>query len=293
MTPKQMYDEFRSYLDLETDTWVGGDEIWRKLHNAQQELIRLVNRLNTSYYIQDASISVVKGTALYTLPLNCRRGSRLVFTEDVDDYLEVTPAHMVDKLDFDAPGLISLVRDRAFTLQRGKIRIMPTPTGNDTLKVWYLPHFGNMLQGFAAAGGSSTLVSFAGDPDYTLNYGNVDPRDDYYNNMELLIVGGTNIGAFKEVTDYTGGSTRSLSIAAESWDSTPDTTTEFCLLCPLLEDFHQMVPVRAAMDGAIKNKNRVRELKDQYRVMKDDLLAWAQERQVGQMEDTAFDDGEF
>jgi len=292
MTPKQMYDEYRGYLDLDPDSWVSGDEVWHKLYNAQSEIVRTINRLNTSYYIQSHTLNIVSGTALYDMPLNAR-GGRIIFTEDVDDYWEVAPADMVQKLSFDAPGLISLVRDTHFTWQRNKLRIMPTPTAADTFKAWYLPTFGSMAQGFATGGGSQTLTLFSGDPNYTTDYGIIDPRDDFYNNMEVLIWSGTNIGEYYEITDYTGGSTRQISIADNSWGSTPATDSEFCIMCPVIDSFHQLVVVRAAMDGAIKNKDRLRDLTNIRKEMEEDLIAWAQERQVADFDHTEMDDGDF
>lgn len=277
MTPLEMYDEFRSYLDTDTDGFFAGAEVWRKLHNAQQFLIRRIAQSSPSYYIVSTSITLVAGQATYTLPLNARLGSKIVFTEDVDDYLEVLPDEMVTKLDMDAPGIVNYTDEWFFTLERDKFRAMPTPLSADTLKAWYVPNFGNMLQGAVAAAGTTSLTFPSTDPDYTENYGVVDKRDDFYNNMILQILDGNGEGEYREITDYTGGGTLQATVAA--WSTTPDTDSTYAVMCPVPEDFHELVPLRAAVHGAVKNRNRLTELRSLLRDGLNDLHNWVTARQ--------------
>ena len=67
-------------------------------------------------------------------------------------------------------------------------------------------------------------------------------------------------------------------------DSGGSSVSTFAILSPVPEDFHQMIPMRAAIDGAIKNRNRLSELQSTYYGspgrggMEKGLLAWLQKR---------------
>ena len=42
MTPQEMYAEFQSYLDVDSN-FMSGDEVWRKLDSANREIVRIIN----------------------------------------------------------------------------------------------------------------------------------------------------------------------------------------------------------------------------------------------------------
>lgn len=290
MRPSEMHSEFTSYLDA-GDGFFSGDEIWRKLYSAQQEIVRMIAQEQPTYYVQTATIDFVADQALYDLPLNARLGSRILFTEDVDNITEVpASAYLKEHLDYNSPGAVNLTDNYHFILQNQQVRVMPTPGAakSEALRIYYIPNFGQMVEGRISAAGSSTANFFTSDPDYSVNYGTPDVRNDYYNGMEILLTKNAGVGDVRTISDYTGGTTLQAT-ASSAWSTTLSTTagsvTEFAVMCPVPEDFHQMVPLRAAMDGAIKNRNRLREIQSVYygspgrAGLERRLLAWLQKRQ--------------
>ena len=289
MTPQEMYAEFQSYLDGDAN-FMSGDEGWRKLYSANREVIRLINREDPTYFVQTHTFDTVADQALYDLPQNARLGSRIVFVENTDTVTEMPPVQELrELLSFEAPGVANLSNHHHFILQGSKVRVMGTPGGVNSIRVYYLPQFGNMIQGRISATTSTTLDFFAGDPNYTQNYGIPDPRNDFYNGMTVLLTKNDGVGDQRTVTDYTGGVERQITVDS-AWSTTLDasegTTTEFAILSPVPEDFHQLIPLRAAIDGAIKNRNRLKEIQSVYfgtpgRPGLDmSLLGWLQARQM-------------
>ena len=106
--------------------------------------------------------------------------------------------------------------------------------------------------------------------------------------MEILLTKNAGAGDIRSISDYAGGTTLQATVST-NWSTTLSTTagsiTEFAVMSPVPEDFHQMVPLRAAMDGAIKNRNRLREIQSVYygspgrAGLERRLLAWLQKRQ--------------
>tara|TARA_R110000850_G_scaffold228558_1_gene353465 strand:- start:738 stop:1217 length:480 start_codon:yes stop_codon:yes gene_type:complete len=146
-----------------------------------------------------------------------------------------------------------------------------------------------MIQGKISATTTTTLDFFTGDPNYTNNYGIPDLRDDYYNGMTVLLTKNEGAGDQRTISDYAGGSTRRITVSS-AWSDTlvaaEGSETEFAVLSPVPEDFHQLIPLRAAMDGAIKNRNRLREIQSVYYGspgrpgLEMSLLGWLQKRQM-------------
>ena len=225
--------------------------------------------------------------ATYDLPLNARSGSRIIIVENQDDSPStgVPPFIVQAFLDHQSGGLMTMVNDFHFMLENGQLRIAPTPSSSSTaaLKVYYVPNFGNMVQGSVSEATSTTINAFTSTPNYSQNFGWLDPRDDYYNGMELRITSGPGIGEFKEITDYTGGAAPQFTTAA--WTVTPTDASQFAVICPVPEDHHQVVVVNAAMNASIKGRTRFQELRQLYHGhpgqsgILHEMLAWIQKRQ--------------
>ena len=289
MTPQEMYAEFQSYLDVDSN-FMSGDEVWRKLDSANREIVRIINREDPTYFVQTHTFDTVADQSLYDLPQNARLGSRIVFIENSDTVTEVPPVQELrELLAFEAPGIANLSNHHHFILQGDQVRVMGTPGGVHSIRIYYLPQFGNMIQGKISASPTTTLDFFAGNPHYTNNYGIPDLRDDFYNGMTVLLTKNDGAGDQRTISDYTGGSTRRITVSS-AWSTTLDSDegneTEFSILSPIPEDFHQLVPLRAAMDGAIKNRNRLREIQSVYYGspgrpgLEMSLLGWLQKRQM-------------
>jgi hypothetical protein len=292
MIPRDMLDSLKDHLDAPDNFW-SNKQLWRRLTDATAEVVRDIAKEDATYFVQTADISTVADQATYDLPLNARLGSRIIFAENTDDPsgVEIPPTRLRELLDFSLPGIVGLSGTYQFTLQGSKVRIIPTPTSTvaDAIRVYFIPNYGNMIQGTASAGTSTTLTFFTGDPNWTTNYGEPDVRDDFYNGMQILIYDGTGVGQQREITDYSGGSTRRVTVDS-AWSVTPDTTSKFAIMCPIPEDHHSVVVTRAALSSSIKGRTRNRELHREYYghlgapgVLKD-LLGWVQKRQDAQLE---------
>lgn len=271
MTPSEMYAEFQSYLDV-GDGFLSGDEVWRKLDNANREICRIVAREDPTYFVQSYSITLVAGQTLYDLPLNARLGSRILFTEDVDNKVEIMPVQELrEHLDFDTPGIVNATSTYHFIMENDKVRIMGEPgSSGKSVRVWYIPSFGQMIEGQVANATTTTLDLFKSAPNYTQNYGRPDVRNDFYNGMRIRILSNNGVGDERTISDYTGGATKRVTVDT-AWSVTPtgseaaaSNISTFAILSPLPEDFHQMIPMRAAIDGAIKSRNRLQELQSAY-----------------------------
>jgi len=270
LTLAEMIDDFRNHLDAVGDNFFAGAEVCQRLHAAQQEILRQITRQDPSFYVTTYDLSLTANTNLYNLPLNARLGSRIIFTENRQGSLEGTeipPADLRDYFSVNQPGIINLTQFYKFIMQGNQVRIEPTPSSStsNALRLWYIPTFGNMIQGRPSAVDATSLTMFTTTPNYTSNYGVIDRRDDFYNGMTVEIIAGTGIGQVRTITDYTG-STRVLTV--DTWTTNPDTSGDnistFLIKCPVPEDHHHLVSLRAAMIGAIKNRNRMTDLQEIY-----------------------------
>jgi len=88
----------------------------------------------------------------------------------------------------------------------------------------------------------------------------VDKRDDYYNGIEVELVGGTGAGERATITDYTG-STR---VATVDFTTDPDTDSVYAMVSPLPEECHNLMVYGAAMLGRMKAREEVDDLKKLY-----------------------------
>lgn len=284
MIPTKMEANFKDHLNAGNNFWPA-ERIFDRLHDAQQEIVRQIIEQDPSFYVARKSLDVVSGQALYDLPTDAREGTRFIFGENNNNPIasELPVAKLREYLDFQAPAVTNLVDGTHFIIEGNQIRITPTPgqtkTGFATL--WYSPSYGNMLYGTAAAGGNTSITFFAGAPNWTSNYGIVDPRDDYYNGMKVFIYSGAGAGQVRKITDFVGA-TRVATVDS-AWTTNPDTTSVFAVMCPVPEDHHNAVVVNAAMNASIKSQRRFRELQQLYKGVPGgliyELLSWIEKRQ--------------
>jgi hypothetical protein len=286
MLPTEMVDSFKDHLHAGNNFW-SGSQIWRRLFDSQQAIIRYIAKEDPSFWVKTADITFVADQATYDLPLNARLGTKIIFAENRDNPIgaEVPWSELGEYPNFNASGVINLVSGMHFTLRGGQVQVFPTPTTakTDAVRMWYTPSFGNMIQGTASAGGGSTLTLFTTEANYSLNHGWKDVRDDYYNAMEIVITGGTGSGQTRTISDYVG-STSVLTVDT-AWTTTPDSTSTFAILCPVPEDFHHVVVTHAAMTASTKGQKRRAALQDQFfgSIGRPgdlfEMLGWVQNRQ--------------
>ena len=273
MILSDMIADARRHLDA-SDKFFSGDEVCDRLHASQQEILRSIAKEDATFFVKTHDLTLVSGTALYDLPLNARLGTRMIFAENnTNDFgLEVNPIDYRHYLSLEAPGLVNLSNSWNFMLEGSKVRVTPTPdtSSANAIKVWYTPTYGNMVQGRVDAAtnnsANTTLILNSGSPDYVYEFGTIDRRDDYYNGMEVRIIDGTGEGQTRTITDY-DGTTRTITVDS-AWGSNPANSggsrSSYCIMCPVPEDFHSVVTLRAAMLMSAKNRNRTEELTELY-----------------------------
>jgi len=285
-----MIDDARSHLDA-SDKFLSGKEVCDRLFASQQELVRSILKEDPSFFVATTTLTFTSEEALYSLPLNARSGSRIIFAEDRGDESinEVPSISYENYLAIESPNLVNLTSGYHFMLEGDKVRITPTPSSG-SVKIWYVPSFGNMVEGRVDSASNSsptnTLILNSAAPDYSYEYGTVDRRDDYYNGMTVQIINGTGVGQSRKITDY-NGTTRTITVDS-AWGTNPDNSganrSSYCIMCPVPEDFHTLVPMRAALMMSVKNRNRQQELDHLYygtpneRGAYYELMAWISSR---------------
>jgi hypothetical protein len=262
------------------------------LHTAQQEIIRHILQQDPSFFVASTPLLPVAGTETYILPENARRGTRLIFVESTSDVgSEVAPAEMRNYLAYRG-GIVNLCTTLSFVLEGDRVRIMPTPTDASTVTVWYSPSFGNMIEGSNSATVISSAVTMVLTaqtvPNYTTTFGVISPRDDYYNGMTIEMTSGAAIGRQRTITNYVG-STRTVTVSAV-WGVALAAGDTCIIHCPVPEDFHDLVPLRGAILGSARNRNRQQELEALYfgrygtTGRLDELMGWVARRSDAQVE---------
>ncbi len=288
MFPSEILDDVRDHLDAQDKFWTGA-QLWRRIDSAYREIVRRILREDPTYFIETVTIDLVGGTGLYDLPLNARRGSRIVLAENLQSSPSspIPPMVIQAFLDYQSGGLLNLTSDVHFHLENDQLRLAPAPNSSlsSGVKLYYGPSFGNMVQGTASAAGSTTITSFTGDPNYTSNFGVLDRRDDFYNGMRIQIKSGTGVGQTRIVSDYSGSAMQFTVDTA--WSTTPVADDSvFAIMCPVPEDYHDVVSVAAALKASVKGRTRFNDLQDLYHGhsrrsgMLSEMLAFIRERQV-------------
>ena len=273
MILSDMMADARRHLDA-SDKFFSGPEVCDRLHASQQEILRSITKEDPTFFVSTYDLSLIGGQALYDLPLNARLGTRMIFAENKANTLglEVMPIDFRHYLQLEAPGLTNLSNTWNFMLEGGKVRVTPTPTSSSSnaIKIWYVPTFGNMVQGrvdsATNSSASTTLILNSMSPDYIYEFGTIDRRDDFYNGMQVQIIDGTGVGQTRTITDY-NGSTRTITVDS-AWGTNPANSgagrSSYSIDCPVPEDFHSVVSLRAAMLMSAKNRNRTEELTELY-----------------------------
>ena len=111
MLPSEMLDSFRDHLDLEDD-FITKARTWERLFQAQQRIVRVIARLDPTYYMESESISLVANQALYSVPITMRLGARIVFIENTqypDTPQDVPPIAVKQRMNYTQGALQSLV----------------------------------------------------------------------------------------------------------------------------------------------------------------------------------------
>lgn len=293
MLPVEMLASIKDHIDAPDNFW-SNELIWRRMHEAQQEVIRDISKEDPTFFVETFDLDFVASQATYDLPINAGLGTRIIFSENLTNTpgsSEISPAELRDLMAADSPSIVNLSSTYKFTLQGSKLRVLPTPSSAKTaaIRIWYVPTFGHMMQGTASGGSTTTITLPTAAANFTTNYGWKDPRNDFYNGMYVLIYEGTNIGETRKISDFTGGATMSLTVDT-AFTAAIDTTSKYAIMCPVPETHHGAVCIRAALICAIKGRTRDKELAQAYYGhigrpgALSELLSWVSKRQDARLE---------
>lgn len=287
LTPEQMVGSLREYLDEPTEGYWKNTELMGRLSDASKRVSRKISSQDPSFFIATTNIDFVASQALYDLPRNARLGSRWDHASknsgngDVEAY--VFDMRLRDRVVGDqlTVGNNSLAFSIAY--QGAQMRVSPIPTAalSNAITLFYVPIFADLHQGTVFAATSTTLT-FPATPTWA-RAGAPSIFNDDYVGMHVVITDGTGVGQRREITDYTGGSTRQITVAA--WDTTPDTTSEYAIVSPVPDDFHDVVVLDAVIAAAGKStRRRLQQYAGIYEDRLQEMIGWVDQRQVFRQE---------
>jgi len=286
MTPLEMLTSVRYWIDEPNPGHWTQVELMSHLFNGQQRVCRAISNIDPTFFIASTLISFTADGATYALPRNFRLGGRVAYVEFLDTDGTVLDFAYDIRLRDQVPlnvGAPSLPNDLTFgfVLEGNVLRIAPTPSSARTnaLRVWYTPVFGDMQQGDVSAATATTLT-LPQQPTYRM--ADTSILDDFYNGMTVRIIAGTGIGEEKAITDYTGGSTRQATVS--TWTATPTSSSDYAILCPVPEDFHDVVVLEAAKDASAKRPSKTPVITAALADRRMEMLSWVSERQTFRME---------
>ena len=272
MTLQEMLGQVRVRIDEPAE---GSQPFWynaeliQRLHDAQGYIYRKMVRAKDNLFLESTDISLTASQSTYNLPLNARLGASWALIENritsSNPPLYVFDIRFQDHLMMEGPIGVSDPSDANFFAVRehDQLRITPTPGASHTdgVRFWYNPMYGNMHQGtVAASSGATTSILFPETPTFnrgSTSIGKIDKRDDYYNGMDVEIVSDSTTpaaeGQVARITDYTYDSDNTRGTATVTGLSTVASATAiYAVRCPIPEDFHNVVVLRAAWAAAGK-----------------------------------------
>ena len=283
--------EVKDHLHAGNNFW-SMEALCNRLHDGQLAVLRHIIKADPSFFATSVDIDFVALQATYDLPLNARLGTRLLFTEGRQGVGANSPGEQIgqqklrDFLSDTAPAFTNLT-PYGITMQGAQVRVIPTPSDAVTgaIRVWFNPSFGNMIEGpISAAASSTTFALWQGAGNFTTELGYVDPRNDYYNGMTVLVSEGTGLGQVRTISDYVG-STGVFTVSSAFSPVLSTTDSILSILSPVPEDFHSLQVLYAALDASIKGSKRYQTLRDRIFGSQQqkvgslaDLLAWISAR---------------
>ena len=127
----------RQRADQENSQFVTDTEITRYLNNSWGELYNLIiENFNDDYYTTSNTFSLTSGTDTYDLPSDFykSRGVDLVVTST-----ESVPLRRYNWAQWTRNSVTVYARDYRYRIQKGSIVFTPSPSSNDSIKLWYIP----------------------------------------------------------------------------------------------------------------------------------------------------------
>lgn len=143
-TLAQMRATVRQLADLENQTdWADDDELDERLNEWLQALYdKLISARGHEYYAKSTAVTLVGGTASYSLPSDFYELSAVIAT-DGSRYQDVHPwqsQELAGLLDFEQTVGSVTIYDYHYRIQAAQLEIRPKPTATGhTLELRYIP----------------------------------------------------------------------------------------------------------------------------------------------------------
>ena len=268
-TPSEMLSSVRDWLNEPSAAFWSDNDLMKRLHDAQQDLVRVASEASPSLFVATYDISLVTDQDLYDLPLNARLGTRWIA---VENRISGTPYFYV--YDTDLRRHLDVEQQSwpwqsggtpHMSMQGDQVRITPTPkeSTSNGIRYMYNPSYGNMIQGTLTATTTTTLpLGWSASPNYVTTYGVVDNRDDYYNGMEVYVVSGTGAGQSRTISDY-AGSTGVISVST-AFTAISTTDSVVAVMSPVPEDMREVQVLSAARMASAKGSRVHNVISNEY-----------------------------
>ena len=226
---------------LTKESWAG----W--INDSQDYHMNLIIQSAQDYFGTLGTVSVSSGTQEYSLPSGLIQ-LRMVGRTDITPNKVLYPLDITKKLFYQTSYDIEdpYLRREYTYLWNHSLGIVPEPSGDETINIWYIRRLPKLSYGTADAVGA-TSITLASSP----SLGETSNEDDYYNDARIYIVSAsTNAGQTVTVSDY-DGSTREATVTWSSGE--PTGTVVYSIVCDIPEQFHSAVYTYASILAKISD----------------------------------------
>jgi len=256
MLPSEMLTALRQNIGESVEgNWLD-TELQGHLNRAQDWLARLIMTIDNQMFRATHTFSLVAGQELYKLPPRCGSVAFVEYTNGgVTEKMQ--KAVEMHRSTYDDFGVLS------YYLRGRYIGILPVADSSlaNAVTVHYQERLPVMHSGEMQS--ATTLDTTASQ------------ENDYYNGSEIVLTGGAGVdGDRAMISDYVG-STRTITLDSSGWaqGSTPDTTSDYEIVCKIPEEYHELIILRATVNALAKDEDQAVRFRTLYKDSVEGLLA--------------------
>lgn len=133
----ELRTEVRNRGEIRT-AYVPDAELNRIINVAYNDYYSYIVSINPDWYVSEASLSVVSGTAAYSLSSIASDYWQLIGCDVLDgsDYYKLVPFNFSER---NRPQDTGNKRGTRYRVMGSNLRLSPTPNWSGTVRVWYIP----------------------------------------------------------------------------------------------------------------------------------------------------------
>lgn len=250
---KDMID-FARRMSIEPGTTRWTNALTIDLINRGQDFVaRKLKKQTPQWFYKQGSISTANTTNNYQLPWDTGKVMRVHVGSY--DWSEIPPwkAASYESDPYSATGNMHYY-------YRGNEIVVAEKTvssGSTILIEYQRTQLPALHYGTAEAGAATTITLDVTPTVSAVVYGQTMAINDYYNQCQVYIDGGTGLGQINTITDYVG-STR-VATVNDTWDTNPSTDSTYSTVSELPADLHHFfydwagIKIKASEGGRISN----------------------------------------